>query len=600
MIDAKTNRLNYGNQLKPPAGYKLDYAIATTYSLDLEALLLIPIALFFSEDMDVNPHSLREDILESVSRVSEHVTLYCQRGKIKVPKEYNALMAYWEKSLVQVQMTHFAQSFHPKVWVIRYKPLEKGHAVMYKTIVSSRNLTFSRDWDLATTTEGEVTSIIKENNKPMLDFLFYLKKQGGKIPNTFFDELPKVEFNVPNNFDSLVFHPINIGNGYSNPVFRKASNRLVMSPFLDDKTVDKYIQNTINEVYLFSSVYELSNVDAELLNSIKGKYNFSPFIEDAEYNEVLNEDNAEPISQNLHAKFYITQMGFDTSWFIGSANATQPATDRNVEFLIELKTRIRKLFPWIIRDQLIAKEKNGLQLFEPYEEEVSLERKRVQENEQHIRRAIFEISRLRIKGEAIRVAELYNLKIIIPPINLFKGLTVTVRPLPEKYIAPITIDFEHTNIITDFKGYREIDLSPFLVFEVTLGGDLKKSFVLDMEIKLADSRLKRVFLSIVNNKSKFFSYLYFLLSEEIPEQKPEFDKPIGTIKTNPTSDETNYFEVGNPILEKLLLTASRYPEKLKQIDRLVNQLNLEQDKHSDKVIPEEFIKLRENFKPFIK
>lgn len=597
MIDAKSNRLNYGKLLKPPAGYELDYAVATTYSLDLEALLLIPVALFFSEDMDVDPHSFREDILEAINRVSEHITLYCQRGKIKVPKEYNALMAYWEKSLVQVQMPHFAQSFHPKVWVIRYKSLHEKQAIFYKTIVSSRNLTFSRDWDLAITTEGEVSSIKKNKNKPLLDFLKYLKKQGGKVPDMFFKELPKVEFNVPNSFNELIFHPINISREYPNPVFQKVSSRLIMSPFLDEPTLKKFRQNTVYEMYLFSSAYELSSINTELLDSIDGKFMFSPFIEEAELNEVFSEETMEPLSQNLHAKFYITQWDYDKSWFIGSANATQPATERNIEFLIELKSRTQKLTPSSIKDRFIDNNKNGLQLFETYEEMFSLEKKQAQENEQLIRKAIYNISKAKIKGNAIKTDNFYDLKIIIPPVDLPKGLMVTVRPLPEKIKNPIKIDFENQSIITYFTGYNEIDLSPFLVFEVSMGGNLKKSFVLDMDIKLDDNRLKRIFISIVNNKSKFFNYLYFLLSEEIPEQKQDINLPNETIPSTPTTTDT--YRLGVPLFEKLLLTASRHPEKLKQINRLVNQLNLEQEKASEKVIPEEFIKLWENFKPFI-
>ncbi len=599
MIDAKTDRLNYGEQLKPPAGYKFDYAVATTYSLDLEALLLIPIALFFSEDMDADPHMIREDMLESISRVSEHITLYCQRGKIKVPKEYNALMAYWEKSLVQVQLSHYAQSFHPKVWVIRYKPLDKEQAVSYKIIVSSRNLTFSRDWDLAVTTEGEVANH-KNENKPLIDFLKYLRKQGGKVPDSFFKELSQVRFNTPSGFTELIFHPINITGEYQNPLFKKVSSKLIVSPFLDETTLRLHKKKTRDDLYLFSSAYELSSLNTELLDSITGKFMFSPFIEDAEYSEELSKEEAEPVSQNLHAKFFITQWGWDISWFIGSANATQPATERNIEFLIELISRTQRLGPWEIRDQLIAKEKSSLQLFEPYEGTFSLEKKLAQEKEQAIRKAVFNISKAKIKGEAIKVGDYYDLKFIIPPVNLPQGLIINVRPLPEKSRNPVEIDLAHQSIITDFKGYNEIELSPFLVFEVSASEGLKKSFVLDMDIKLDDSRLKRIFLSIVNNKSKFFNYLYFLLSEEIPEQKPEEDMLNETKKPTHTSTEIYSFNTGNPLFEKLLLTANRQPEKLKQINKLIDQLSLEQTEVSEKIIPEEFIKLWESFKPFIK
>ena len=46
------DRINYGEVLMAPEGYKLDRAIGTTYSLDLETLAAISIALGLSEDTD--------------------------------------------------------------------------------------------------------------------------------------------------------------------------------------------------------------------------------------------------------------------------------------------------------------------------------------------------------------------------------------------------------------------------------------------------------------------------------------------------------------------------------------------------------------------
>ena len=42
MLDVKHNRLDYGELLIPPTGFRLSRAIATTFSLDLNTLLSIP------------------------------------------------------------------------------------------------------------------------------------------------------------------------------------------------------------------------------------------------------------------------------------------------------------------------------------------------------------------------------------------------------------------------------------------------------------------------------------------------------------------------------------------------------------------------------
>jgi len=49
MLDFRNDRLDYGRLLIPPEGYRLDRAIAATYSLDLNTLLSIPVALFYSQ-----------------------------------------------------------------------------------------------------------------------------------------------------------------------------------------------------------------------------------------------------------------------------------------------------------------------------------------------------------------------------------------------------------------------------------------------------------------------------------------------------------------------------------------------------------------------
>ena len=52
MFDVANDRLSYGELLRPDVGYTLDFAVGTTYSLDLEALLGVPVSLGLLEDAD--------------------------------------------------------------------------------------------------------------------------------------------------------------------------------------------------------------------------------------------------------------------------------------------------------------------------------------------------------------------------------------------------------------------------------------------------------------------------------------------------------------------------------------------------------------------
>lgn len=63
MLRPSTDRLDYGNLRIPPAGYHTDFALGTTYSLDLEALVGFPLALFLFEEMN---KSLRNNPIAAI------------------------------------------------------------------------------------------------------------------------------------------------------------------------------------------------------------------------------------------------------------------------------------------------------------------------------------------------------------------------------------------------------------------------------------------------------------------------------------------------------------------------------------------------------
>jgi len=595
LLDARQNRINYGEALSPPPGYEMNYAVGTTYSLDLNAVMLIPVALFFSEEMDFDPKSTREDILESLTRVPRQISIYHQRGKISVPEEYNNLMTYWEKSLIPVQMPQYHQSFHPKVWVIRYKEIS-GNNVQYKVISTSRNLTFSRDWDLAVTTEGNFNKSIKGQNKPLIDFLKYLNKKGErKIPDSFFNELPGVAFNVPGNFSSLNFYPININKSYSNPMYSWANNRLVMSPFLDYTTLKK-LQQRSGKLYLFSTYDALSKIEEEVLDAIDDKFMFSRFIEDAENLDSLSEEDTLSLTQNLHAKFFIDKSGRDISWFIGSANATSPAMNRNIEFMVELKTTSRKTCPTFMKDFLTKHKDNEISLFEAYTGSYNEKLVKAEQEGQKIRELIHLITSAEIKGETHRNNDgTYNLKISIPKIRtVHTEFELRIKPLPEASRNAEVVNLSKNTIIDTFKNYNETELSPFLLFEIWENEMIKKRFVADMKIKLSDNRLKKIFSSIINDTGKFIKYLSFLLSEEIQTTTNEhFEKKGSAGDVN-----QNHIQFSTPLFEYLLLSSSRNPKKLERISAFIDRFK--QEDGSNEIIPESFLELWSHFDAFVK
>lgn len=609
MIDAKKNRLDYGRQLAPPEGYQLDHAITTTYSLDLEAILLIPVALFFSEEMDIDPIEIRDDTLEALIDAAKKITIYHQKGKIKVPDHYSQLMAYWEKGLCPVHLEAHNRSFHPKTWIIRYIQ-EDGNGVKYRIINTSRNLTFSRDWDLAVTTEGDVDSTNAGLNDELIDFISYLHKFK-KIPTSFFEELPKVAFETLEGFKEILFHPIGIenktGQVYQNPLVTDELTkdfRLIMSPFLDAKTITQLTKNC-HKTVLFSSQDELNRVHPDVLELVDQVYMFSPFIESAEKDGLFSEEGGESLYQSLHAKYYIVQRDGRRSWFVGSANATSPAHERNVEFLIEFKGGNFAYRPEEIVSELTNPNTNDLRLFEPYEGEYQAETESNIHWKQTLRRLIHDLSAIRFSGDVFKNEnDAYDLEITLPKKTmnpLPEDVTIRVKPLPERNLESVSLTFEAGQVIDKFKGYQEEELSPFLIIEIHRNGELEKKFIVDMAIDLDQfkNRLNRIFSKIISNKSKFLNYLSFLLSESTPSIISDLPVTQKQISASSYYNGIAFFE-GTPVYEKLLVAASRDPKKLKKINKLIERIKGQTGENNEPVLSSDFEELWDIFKPFAK
>ena len=68
--------------LRPPPGYALDRAVTTTFSLDLMALLTIPVSFTFFQlkDDDGPPAVDPLALLEALRRYAGRITVFCQAG----------------------------------------------------------------------------------------------------------------------------------------------------------------------------------------------------------------------------------------------------------------------------------------------------------------------------------------------------------------------------------------------------------------------------------------------------------------------------------------------------------------------------------------
>ena len=147
MLNPNNDRLDYGQILTPPAGFSLDFAVGTTYSLDLDALVGISLALGLSEETDSELMNNPVCLLEALRSTGDKVALFCEGGQIAMPNHITPLYILLEKMVFSVKTTKKRgiatfPSFHPKFWLIRYK--NNDGIQQYRAIILSRNLTFDR------------------------------------------------------------------------------------------------------------------------------------------------------------------------------------------------------------------------------------------------------------------------------------------------------------------------------------------------------------------------------------------------------------------------------------------------------------------------
>ena len=365
MLDPQSRRL-FLESLSPPDGYALDCAIGTTFSLDLLALLSVPLAFTFSdwEDSEGQPTDDNLALLESIKRHAGRISIFCQAGQISVPKKDQRLFAYLEKSVFEVTAKKKFGVFHPKIWLLRFTS-NQDPVVRYRFICLSRNLTYDRSWDTVLVMDGvlqERKNAYKVNH-PLGDFIRSLPEltalTGRSVPedvqqriDTVQDEVRKVLFELPSmmdgknrfvSFDEYRFWPIGLNSRPEWPFDgtddEMAHRRmLIISPFLKDAFLKRVIKKRKNCI-LVSRTDEAIQVPKSTCDLFGAVYTLSS---DALPEDLDIESDEESTLSGLHAKLFLmddgytarlwTRIGRHSSWGAQKHAGTMGKSRKNICF----------------------------------------------------------------------------------------------------------------------------------------------------------------------------------------------------------------------------------------------------------------------------
>lgn len=343
MLSPDTRTL-YTSALTPPSGYVYDCGVATTFSLDLTTLLTIPVHLAIlgqGRADELLQDSVR--LLEAIRRITDLTTVYVQRGRMQVPRATHLLYGLLEPVVVEVKAPKRGGLFHPKIWVLRYKSTDSESTTpLIRVLVLSRNLTNDRSWDVCLQLEGSPGGSYVVTNRPLGTLVARLPKLAmGAVSEArqeqarqLADEVRRTKWDLPWDFESVSFHVNGLGRSVWHPPVNAGLS--VISPFCSEEAVRSLTESSGDVHALVSRPETLSELPRELLERFDRVLVFDDAAESED-----GEETADLDTYGLHAKIYVTRRGWKNHVFVGSANATNAAirAGRNVEVMAELVSR---------------------------------------------------------------------------------------------------------------------------------------------------------------------------------------------------------------------------------------------------------------------
>ena len=607
MLNPNNNRVEYGKLLTPPEGFKLDFAVGTTYSLDLDALLGACISLGLYEETDSEIKDNLIYMLEALRATSEKVALFCEGAQIKVPNKPSKLFMLLEKIVFPVHTNKKKgianyPSFHPKFWLIKYF---NGQESIYRVIVLSRNLTFDRSWDVVFSMDGYSIKEENEKNEPLCDFLEYLRlnlpdNEYGKQKNNqikkMIRDIPYVNFDLSEKeFEDYEFIPHGVPDRNDKnllwdfsetPLFKNNHDELlVISPFLSNDIVkalndSAFYNDGMNDYTLITRMQALGNLKPEDVSNFDF-FVLKDLIVDGEDYVAQEESFSDLVKYDIHAKLYITRRYSDVHMYLGSLNASHNAIFGNIEFMVHIKCKNRYLNPDTLRNDLFTDEPYSLE--NPFQlvKLNSISKDEEEEKNSYLEQIIKIIDRASPEAIVIPEGEYFSISITFKR-ELPEG-QITIRPLMSNKVEQLA-----EKII--FNDLSLMQLSEFYEISVIEDNVTASRIIKINTNEIPANRERELVNSIISDKDSFYRYIAFILDDSAL---------LGALDMLETEDAKKKYKhhavtLAPAIYEKLLKAIATNPEKLNGIEYIIKSVTKEG------VIPEEFESLYKTVKRVMK
>ena len=581
--DARTVAIDL---LRPPPGHRLDCVVLTTYSLDLEALLALPLAVLAHADGGID--ELLEDpllVLEALREAGRRIHVFVDHGGIAIPRTSRPVYAMLESCVHPVSAPN-GGAFHPKVWVARF--MDEEERPLLRVAILSRNLTFDRSWDVALASEGApVGARTKPQSRPLAELLQALPglsiddmptpEPVAATVSALADEVRRTSFPSPDGFSGpIAFHSLGLKPGRKKPwrPFQSGTNLLAIAPFANKTALDTLAGSSGDGRVLVSRQETLDAISEEAL----ALWETVCVLSDGAADEPEDGQGERP--SGLHAKVIGIEHGWDATWFLGSANMTATAfTGHNVEMMASVTGRKGRANGRTGVGVERFKESGFLERFcEPY--------RRIEHKEDP------DMAAAKAGLEALREHVLASpMKVVCAADGDSWTWTIhgELSPPPGMDISiwPISLNEDHARPLVFPSSWKlpASRLTAFVAFRLsapdTGADDIRLTMKLPAE-GMPEGREAQVLRALIDSPERFLRFLRALLGG--------LDGLVDWSMCDDAGSEKTQWNWGTGIhgetlLEDLVRAASRDPSRLDPVRRLIDDLRATEE--GRKIVPDQ-------------
>lgn len=567
----------YGNLLAPTPGYSTDFALGMTYCLSFEAMLTAHLAFGMLGEMDDNVVQSPHLLLEAITKSSEKVVVFCNKGDIAVPPTIRKVYSLMERNIFEVfDKQDNKANFHPKLWLIREVNNNDKKDILLKLIVTSRNLAYTDTIDCIACLTGKVGTATVKNEKhlPLVAFIKSVADESNigdeqkKTVLKLTSDLERVErFDVDAPFEDYDFFPylFNYDFGVGKVEnYLVGTESIIVSPFLDKTMLSRLNPKTMCKRTLIT---RKEYVDKSIFNTFCDKGGI-----------YVTLDDLASRGMDLHAKMYHVWNGRNEQYlYLGSANATTSAFERNGEFMLRLKYKYGNTRTAQFLGSFYEKDNRDskfMPLNEPMDNASSIIKWDVAES------AMKDLMCADDLKARITHHRDGGYSVVVTSSKKRLANDVFIAPLQKKEWM------QRWTGRASFEAMKADELSEFYILSATSADGTHHEAIVKIETAgMPSDRDLEIYKGIIKTKRDFFRFLELMLT----------DTPLQYISNEILLKEMEAKSIDNEegmafpsLYEKMLKTAATNSKQIHEIGKLVSKL-------SDDVVPPAFTKMYKLF-----